>query len=590
VVELRFGNRDSYNNDLKILSTEPSGAVNIDTDAGLIRLNDGFTSGTVYSTNLLPSNARIDSFSYDEGFDDYSSIESQSGIVIGNSMATVEGPKRKKITITERSGNTLTDYQVKIPVAYEDDMKPDFSDLRFYDASGTLPYWIEDYTAGSSGNVWVKVPLIPANTSVDIYMGYGNPSATSASDGDATFEFFDDFDDASIDSSKWDTGGTPSESGGILTIDDGGDCIRGKTNFTFKALRARANTVSGYTAFGFINVDTADGNQLKPFEMIYGFSTSTKTYSGTTTNSESTDVGDYMNAYHIYDINWRSGEAKFYIDGSLVDTDTTYVSASAIPVGFSIYSPNSGVGYLDWILVRKYASPEPDVVVAEEENTPTSYLTGNLNESLANLRKTFNYNAKAPLTGDYLFAAYSEDNTNWYSSSGYVNTWDALASGSDSIDISGLGFSNPFYYKIKIEPPSGDALLYDVSTDYEESVSPPSGCKFNFSEDAETWSNDYEVTASGAGSIDLGGANCDDVFYYRATLWGDNDVKLKEITANYDLDVSKPCVKVEIWDKNDVKRTSPYELEVESVSVTNTLTSKVDTFEIVLRNDSGKYQ
>ena len=81
-------------------------------------------------------------------------------------------------------------------------MKPDFSDLRFVDSDGVnlLPYWIESYNTSSAAFVWVKIPSIPSSTAKTIYMYYGNPSAASASDGTATFDFFDDFNTGSINS------------------------------------------------------------------------------------------------------------------------------------------------------------------------------------------------------------------------------------------------------------------------------------------------------------------------------------------------------------------------------------------------------
>ena len=106
---------------------------------------------------------------------------------------------RRKITITEQSGNDLTDYQVLIEL---NSTNFDFShaqangeDIRFTDANGNLlPYWIEEWDAvNESAKVWVKVPSIPANGSTEIWMYYGNPRLKSASDGEATFEFFDGF-------------------------------------------------------------------------------------------------------------------------------------------------------------------------------------------------------------------------------------------------------------------------------------------------------------------------------------------------------------------------------------------------------------
>ena len=100
---------------------------------------------------------------------------------------------RRKITITEQSGNNLSDYQVRIDL---DATNFDFShaqtngeDIRFTDESGNLlDYWIEEWDAlNEKAKIWVKAPSIPANSSVEIYCYYGNSEITSASDASATF-------------------------------------------------------------------------------------------------------------------------------------------------------------------------------------------------------------------------------------------------------------------------------------------------------------------------------------------------------------------------------------------------------------------
>ena len=94
---------------------------------------------------------------------------------------------RRRVTITELSGNDLTDYQVRIDL---DATNFDFShflnggeDLAFTDAEGNpLPYWVEKMDiAAEEATIWVKVPSIPANSSVDIYMYYGSSEVESAS-------------------------------------------------------------------------------------------------------------------------------------------------------------------------------------------------------------------------------------------------------------------------------------------------------------------------------------------------------------------------------------------------------------------------
>ena len=110
--------------------------------------------------------------------------------------------KRQPITIN--SASALTDYQVKLTIAYDSDMQPDFDDLCFTSADGTteLSYWLESKTDSTTAIVWVKVPSLVSGDNT-LYMYYANASATTASNGDNTFEFFDDFLGSSLDTNKW---------------------------------------------------------------------------------------------------------------------------------------------------------------------------------------------------------------------------------------------------------------------------------------------------------------------------------------------------------------------------------------------------
>ena len=67
-------------------------------------------------------------------------------------------------------------------------------------------------TPEAYGIFWVEVDSIPADPdSATIYVYYGKPDATTTSDGDATFDFFDDFLGDTLDVTKWDTvDGSPS--------------------------------------------------------------------------------------------------------------------------------------------------------------------------------------------------------------------------------------------------------------------------------------------------------------------------------------------------------------------------------------------
>lgn len=106
---------------------------------------------------------------------------------------------------------SIADYQVLVildtgimgnPYA---NVKPDGSDIRFTGSDGIASqnYWVESWDSSGTSKIWVEVAT-PATSS--IYMYYGNAAAGSASDGEATFVFFDDFSTntlADYDTAKW---------------------------------------------------------------------------------------------------------------------------------------------------------------------------------------------------------------------------------------------------------------------------------------------------------------------------------------------------------------------------------------------------
>ena len=141
----------------------------------------------------------------------------------------VFGGRMKPVTINNTNG-TLTNHPVKITnVAYTAPMRADFADVRFYDSDlNELVYWIESYTNSTTMDVWVRFPSLPNGNTI-IYMVFGNSSLTTESNGEAVFEFFDDFN--YFDSSKW-TQGTISGTTGSNWSYYGGQLIGGNSNRT----------------------------------------------------------------------------------------------------------------------------------------------------------------------------------------------------------------------------------------------------------------------------------------------------------------------------------------------------------------------
>ncbi|MEA3324683.1 MAG: DUF2341 domain-containing protein, partial [Euryarchaeota archaeon] len=117
-----------------------------------------------------------------------------------------------------------------------------------------IPFWIESWNStAETSTIWVNVTSLANNANTTIYLYYGNTSASSASNGTNTFEFFDDFPGSSIDTTKWpNTTGTPTVSGGELKLDTDGtyDKIHSPIEFSKPyAVRARSKSSDYNSAF-----------------------------------------------------------------------------------------------------------------------------------------------------------------------------------------------------------------------------------------------------------------------------------------------------------------------------------------------------
>ena len=105
---------------------------------------------------------------------------------------------RTAVTISNPAGSSLSNFQVQVALNGSFNFaqaKSDGSDVRVTASDGvtSIPFWIESWNASNASAIlWVQVPSIPS-TGTTVYLYYGNPAASSASNGNATFNFFDDF-------------------------------------------------------------------------------------------------------------------------------------------------------------------------------------------------------------------------------------------------------------------------------------------------------------------------------------------------------------------------------------------------------------
>ena len=289
---------------------------------------------------------------------------------------------RRRVRITELSGNTLTDYQVKIEIGAGDPIfahaRSAGEDIRFcyYPEEEMLSYWIEKYDPDAEeAIIWVKVPSIPANSEIEIYMYYGNPTVASASDGEATFEFFDDFEDGDY-TDKWTLiKGSASETNGYLEVsstsseeglieenikefsDTEGLIIEGKI------MQVTANDLGEILFHG----DLTDNNWY-----IFTVGYADKLHIVKKVGGRETELASVSQV--IEENVWYDFRVTRKPDGTIIGeilgvnsvsaTDTSLTSGY---VGVRVGGTASDICRVDNYRVRKFAEPEPSVSVGAEE-------------------------------------------------------------------------------------------------------------------------------------------------------------------------------------------------------------------------------
>ena len=228
-----------------------------------------------------------------------------------------------------------------------------------------LPYWIEPDASGNPSKVWVKVPNIPASGSITLY---AKKESGFSPNGDAVFEFFDDFEGSSLDTSKWTASGVEVSNGWLeLTANDYAyHLYNGSGVFTalvdFTGTNKKIN-------MGFIvhtNLNPTHGVFISCAESGFsGHDCVAREYDGShDTTSSSVEASDN---YNIVEEHYSGTDAYVVVNGSATSTiQRQYTNPDAI--GFTPWGGLSGTIRVDWVFVRKYAPSEPSVTVTDEGN------------------------------------------------------------------------------------------------------------------------------------------------------------------------------------------------------------------------------
>ncbi|MBN2120281.1 MAG: DUF2341 domain-containing protein [Candidatus Omnitrophica bacterium] len=295
---------------------------------------------------------------------------------------------RKKLTINNSAGPAYSYMTVEFTVPYQGEMNADYSDLRFWNAehSQKLRYKINSSNP-TEAEIWLVIPEIPANANKEIYMYYGNSSASSESDNTISeYEFNVDFSGTVIDSNKFlYGGGTVSQNEFISFNNDntGWDCYL-ITKDTFnraadKYFQFKFKTDSSATAMvGLHDSGTAAGY----WDLVYClYFTGNNIYiyeDGTSRGG----VGSYTpGEWYDCKIVLKNQGAIYYYKLASSPTwiqayDSSYSSETHLRGAVSHYSMNYQTHTDDWVILRTTISPSVNFGSQETETSTLKWLPG----------------------------------------------------------------------------------------------------------------------------------------------------------------------------------------------------------------------
>jgi len=427
-----------------------NGEIPIDMDAFQVYINDTLVNVSSDSDTLGPGNATIltvtSSFTngnytievsgpygkYDQVFDELGITTTSSSTTSTSTSSTSTTSTttttmiwfsgfdyRTNITIDNTANsNDLQDYQVLVTLESGTfnytNTETDGSDVWFTDSDGTteIDYWVESWNYGGTSNIWVEVPNIPASSTKDIYIYYGNSTVSSNSNGDATWVWFQDW-----------TSDYRSEYTRYVAADNKRDSYLKALDIAppFKyIIRTKITTwvdgTFGCTApVGFVE----EGDDFRDSSNEFHFDLSNDRDNGATSSvaavslsskksdssapTSNTAVPFSMNTYYIFEIYYSTSEisSKWLDDDRSTEkwsdsvTNTNYIptdvdyhhySRNWISSGTTKYWDYDNVNYeLEWGVERqggisdikqettwstlgKYSSPEPSASVGVEES------------------------------------------------------------------------------------------------------------------------------------------------------------------------------------------------------------------------------
>jgi hypothetical protein len=341
-----------------------------------------------------------------------------TGKQIEASVGWLTGWTYRKSHVINGAYGAGTNYQVRIVAHYgsgtdnnsdvylNSHCRTDFGDVRFTDDDGStlLDCWMESKVDSDNAVFWVEVADDLSTVAATIYVYYGKADATTTSNGDNTFLFFDDFNDNSFNTAKWDLiSGSMLEQNQRLEAQTTGawDEVDSDNTFSGIAMKISARAIQEVDYWNFVfrhyNQEGIDHGRVPTGK---GW---VPEHLGVDSTWDTTPPTLVLNQWYKLEIRLVGTKVWWLIDGVQYKYASDAVSAAR-----KMQLISSAKGQFDDAYIRKFVDPEPnhDVWGSEEVQNNSPYAP-TLSSPAAGYRfnpsssVTFSWTFSDPNAGDY---------------------------------------------------------------------------------------------------------------------------------------------------------------------------------------------
>lgn len=278
---------------------------------------------------------------------------------------------RVAVVVNNTASPQLKDFQIKIQLNTQSliaagKMRSDAADIRVLDRLGNqLSYFIEPEAINTAATqIWIKTDSIKGYNHDTLYVFYGNSSASSLSNGAATFVMFDDFSGSSL-SSLWSVCGTsPTVNSGKVFLG------KNKTTLTSSSLYNHPllieyliDSLSGTkSAFGVLN------NSSQGYSILTDNGTwSLASVSGSSCFSATAFGSTATSGKGKWSFGWPAGGSQIATSpaNSISGTGSAFAQGSSARLLVAQFD-TTGMLVLDRLMARKYTSTMPTASIGME--------------------------------------------------------------------------------------------------------------------------------------------------------------------------------------------------------------------------------